>query len=260
MVGLHTIGIIDMQIRFFSDLHYGINLKEPFEIPKSDSSSVLVLAGDVCDELSSGIEEIKAACDNNRFVIFVPGNHEYHSVEMKSDALDVFVKNIDKSNFILLNNSSIYIDNTKILGATLWSNIKVNESLEKARSLKSRMRDFKKIIYDNKQLTIEKWQELHEKSVNFLERETDEGSVIVTHFLPSYEAVHEDYKGSEKNIFFASNMEDLMLRKKPKLWLFGHTHYTVDRYIHETRILSNPYGYRNQGEGIHFNPHLSIHV
>ena len=51
------------------------------------------------------------------------------------------------------------------------------------------------------------------------------------------------YAESPINRFFVSDETPLILDKKPRLWVHGHTHLTCDYMLGETRVVCNPHGY-----------------
>jgi hypothetical protein len=58
---------------------------------------------------------------------------------------------------------------------------------------------------------------------------------------------------------YASNLDDLILdNPQIKLWCFGHSHSSVDKMIGETRMLSNPKGYKDQNQN--FDPNMIIEI
>ena len=73
-------------------------------------------------------------------------------------------------------------------------------------------------------------------------------SGIPSHHIPSEEAVHKNYKGDSFNRFFVSDLTGLIKEKKPRLWVYGHTHLPNRTLVGETDIVTNPYGYPQERE------------
>ena len=73
----------------------------------------------------------------------------------------------------------------------------------------------------------------------------DEKFVVVGHHSPSFQSVHEQYKGEYlMNGAYHSSLEEFIMdRPQIKLWTHGHTHHCFDYMIGETRIVCNPRGY-----------------
>jgi Icc-related predicted phosphoesterase len=79
----------------------------------------------------------------------------------------------------------------------------------------------------------------------------DSGADIwVIHHLPSYQSVHEEYRNSDGNDFFATELSPKILDmvKPPKLIVHGHTHKQCDYMIGNTRVVCNPRGYPNEND------------
>jgi hypothetical protein len=45
---------------------------------------------------------------------------------------------------------------------------------------------------------------------------------------------------------YASNLEALIMRRQPELWIHGHIHEAADYSIGDTRVVCNPRGYRHK--------------
>jgi Icc-related predicted phosphoesterase len=71
-------------------------------------------------------------------------------------------------------------------------------------------------------------------------------SIVVTHHLPSNVCIAPQFKGSNLNRFFVSDQTRLIEEKKPKLWVYGHTHLPYDGLLGETRLICNPFGYPSE--------------
>ena len=78
----------------------------------------------------------------------------------------------------------------------------------------------------------------------------------MTHFAPSWQSISPAYGSSELNGYYASDLEDMILRKRPALWLHGHIHSRSDYRIGDTRVICNPAGY----EGRDHDPRLVVEL
>ena len=67
------------------------------------------------------------------------------------------------------------------------------------------------------------------------------------------------YRDSKVNAAFASNLDDVIDRCHPQLWIHGHMHDAVDERIGATRIIANPHGF-SLTEGADFEPDLIVTV
>lgn len=101
---------------------------------------------------------------------------------------------------------------------------------------------------------------IHNQSVKWLKDSltsiSPEKKVVVTHTAPSKHSIPEQYQGEVLNSAFASNLEWLIEKYQPALWVHGHTHGHADYMIGNTRVLANPKGY--PGENSDFEPTLVV--
>jgi len=162
-----------MLIKVMSDLHLEASPDwRPNSYPK-DCDTTLVLAGDICEiERSSYLEAfLKDMSEQFKYVLHVPGNHEYYGGHIKYSAekLDKIIKELN--NVYLLNNNSIILENTKFIGTTLWTNVNNNNPLSKF-DLENGMNDYRKIRIDNyRKLRTNDTIKMFNNNINFLKKE-----------------------------------------------------------------------------------------
>jgi hypothetical protein len=111
-----------------------------------------------------------------------------------------------------------HLDGVKILGTTLWSQIKGS---------RPGAGDDYYIKHQGKKITHKKLNSLHQEAVTFLDENIDEQPcVVLTHFLPSYLCILDKYKTGYYGNYqdrFASSLE-FLIRPGVQYWAFGHTH------------------------------------
>lgn len=95
-----------------------------------------------------------------------------------------------------------------------------------------------------------------ESTSDFLKANIQPGGIVMTHFAPSWQSISPDYGSSELNGYYASDLEDLILRKRPALWVHGHIHYRSEYRIGDTRVICNPARYK----GTDHDPKLLIEL
>lgn len=93
-----------------------------------------------------------------------------------------------------------------------------------------------------------------------LEEPFDGETVVVTHMAPSMQSVPERYKEDPLSAAFASNLDTLIERTQPALWIHGHTHDSFDYRIGCTRVMCNPYGYWGQELNPDFREDLVVEI
>jgi Icc-related predicted phosphoesterase len=231
----------------------------PFSLPviPNENEMVLILAGDImlaANPLRSFFENV---CDRHKYVLYIAGNHEfYHSEYSKAlDILDSFGNKYD--NLIYGNNKRVVLDGTSFALTTLWSSFD-NRNPNSMWNAQCHMNDYHIINHGSRKLQPIDTFYKFETSIEFLAETSID--VIVSHHAPSFQSVSPIYDTDKLNGAYASNLEELILDKQPKLklWIHGHMHHTTDYYIGDTRILANPRGYGDENK--FFNPNLLVEI
>ena len=83
--------------------------------------------------------------------------------------------------------------------------------------------------------------------------------IVITHHAPSPRCIRPWYEKSRLNPGFASDLDALIARHQPPLWVHGHMHDPVEEWVGATRIIANPHGY-SRVEGHTFNPAFVVNV
>ena len=78
----------------------------------------------------------------------------------------------------------------------------------------------------------------------------------MTHFAPSWHSISPNYGSTELNGYYASDLEDLNLRKRPALRVHGNIHSKSDHRIGDTRVICHAAGYR----GMDHDPRLVVEL
>ena len=99
----------------------------------------------------------------------------------------------------------------------------------------------------------------------FIERELEaaadahQTAVVITHHAPTPRSIRPWFQGNALNPGFASDMEAVIARHQPPLWIHGHMHDSIDEQLGDTRVLANPGGYTVE-ENPKFDPALCVEV
>lgn len=234
-----------MRLAIGSDLHLefgGVALT-------NTGADVLVLAGDICVARKLPLAWFFDICEEFSHVIYVPGNHEYygsdidHMIPKLKRDLECF------SNLHVLNNETVEINGVTFAGSTLWSSLDNRNPLT-MHKVQRGMNDFYQIFMDTHptfihnhppRLSTDRWCDEHAAAVAFLLHAN--ADVIITHFSPSYQSCSEKYLTSSINPGFHSDLNWLIEKLAPSMWIHGHTHDAFDYSIAKTRVICNPRGY-----------------
>jgi len=239
-----------MLIHYASDLHLEFyKTIEAFKLLFSsgaqpitnNKSNVLVLAGDIGNPFHSNFSEfINHCCNEYGNVVYVAGNHEYYQKNAKNPfkETDEQIVKITKhlSNFHMLNNSKVIIEDITFIGCPLFTYFPESKYAEAMEC----MNDFN---YYKPQDVVEKNKASTAYLSNYLDNATNEKIVVVTHHLPSYNAIHAKYKWDLYNYLFANALDSLVRKDSIVAWICGHTHKGGSY----GKIHINPFGYPGEG-------------
>lgn len=252
-----------MKIQVISDIHLEFNKKIPFFIKHNSyfvKAPYLFLVGDIGNPHLALWSQFIDWCDENYTQIFyVIGNHEYYGNSFTE--IPEFIKKvfITKPKFTLLQPGIIAsLEDYKVIGCTLWTDIDIGTALL--------MNDIQN-IYDNtngnnsnnnkQRITHETLLQEYkkekvwvEKTLNDLQTQNSNQKIIVaTHHLPSMQLIPAKFQNPIDMKYargFASNLDHII--PYATIWLFGHTHYHVDKMLNETRCYGNAVGYPDESD------------
>lgn len=196
-------------------------------------TSTLVIAGDFATNnlIISGISILAKRFEN---VIYVCGNHEYYGAERKDIHNNMMKLKKRFPNFYWLDNGAVTIEGQKFIGGTMWFSERPDNFLyESLINDFSYIYNFRKWVYDKNRETI-----------NFFKNNMDKGCVVITHHAPCSVSTSEEFKGDKSNRFYICDQSELIREKKPAFWIHGHMHQPVSYWLYDTRVESNPFGYK----------------
>lgn len=241
-----------MKIQIISDLHRefcGPEVFGPMNIVPGVET--LIFAGDTHVDPSSWGEYMRTYPERlNKIAVL--GNHEFYGGSPVHEKIEEYSKvaRLYCKNTHLLYTSSVTVDGVRFIGTTLWTDF--NKSMD-IFSCEHGMNDFRKIKVlrsDGKLRNIRAVDLIgrHRSEVGFITDELLNGSipdktVVITHHSPSFKSIHPKFHNDPLNGGYASDLDDLILRGKPKFWIHGHLHMATRYPIGDTEIICNPQGY-----------------
>jgi len=271
-----------MKIQYVSDLHLEFPDNKAFikETPILPIADYLVIAGDLGYlKQTDGKLQYENYCNDFldycnkkwKMTIIVPGNHEYYGgFHIKETPRKYNLRD----NVVLINNNFIDIPtkedyNILLYGATLWSNINPLEYVDVARD----MNDYHCIMYDdnvkfNPGLSIQEYLNtysfLNNAKVPPYIKNKHNGKpykmVFVTHHGCHPKCIDDCYRSSKVNSAYSTDLTELITKKAPAVWIYGHTHQTKQFVVNDTVICENSLGYVNYDSTSHFIPDVCINV
>lgn len=237
-----------MKIQIGSDLHLeslqeAVKKRCPTLITPAPEADLLVLAGDIHADCT-GIELFK---DWPVPVLYVPGNHEFYGVGWPG-ALEHMRRACEGTAITLLDKDEVVIDGVRFLGATLWTDFRINRGIPVETAMgaaQTQLLDYFRIKTQMGLLKARNTRDEHHNARSWLKRELktpfDGKTVVITHHAPHPLSVHRRYVGEVLTGAFVSDLTELMF--DPDLWIHGHCHDGFDYRVGRCRVVSNPSGY-----------------
>jgi len=261
-----------MKILICSDLHLEFG---QYQIPEMENEKdiVVVLAGDIglAKRKTSYEMFIENTCDRFRNVIWIMGNHEFYRSNMPTTLAKIWNETLDHENLYVVENETVTIDDVAFVCSTLWTSFDNSNNITMYEA-QLWMNDYQLIRTGP---ASEPWQRklkpldtlgLHLRAKEYIfpeitkQKENGKTVVVVTHHLPSFLSVPEDYKNDKLNGAYASELFEDIMDTQPHIWIHGHTHYSFDYQIGDTRVICNPRGYAPSDLNTNFNPEFIIEV
>jgi Icc-related predicted phosphoesterase len=240
--------------------------------PPQPQADVLVLAGDV----HAGAVAFDWAQQHFAVpTVLIGGNHEAYGHELfrtiafnrqRASATDGRVVFLERATWEWKSPEG---EQARFIGATLWTDFQLYGTPADSMALaEERLGDFKTIRiergYKLRTLRPSDTLRLHRASVAFLRRELhrqfDGITVVVTHHAPSPRSIAREFTDDPLNPAFASNLDALISRYEPSLWIHGHMHDSFDYKIGRTRVVCNPRGYFPGQLNPRFDPYFAVQV
>jgi len=222
-----------VKFQIASDLH--IEYRDEEKIPlsdyivKDDKTDILILAGDIgnMNRFNQLKYFLQQACSEFRYVIYVPGNHEYY-FKTKEEKVSLSYGQITKlfrlleneiEGLLIIHNQNISIGNICICGSTLWSKPE---------------RRIPNYIVRIKGIDTKRYSKLFKESVEHIKQTIDFCSfnkmdlLVVTHHSPTYTLLDENRLEDNYVSLYASHLDHLLEKEKVHTWVCGHIHKNFD--------------------------------
>lgn len=253
-----------MKIQYASDLHleFHENSRWLRDNPLVPIGDILVLAGDIGylgDDMYSKHPFWNWCADNYEQTFIVPGNHELYNYFDINNLTEGWTEEI-RANVSAVYNKVISLNDIDLILSTLWAKIHPIE----AYNVEHGVTDFRRIRNGEMLLSWNRFNDEHERCVEFIKRSIEQSSarkrVVVTHHVPSFELIAEEFKGSLINGAFTSDLNLLIEAYPIDYWIYGHSHRNIDEKIAGTKMLSNQLGYVFANEINTFKPDKFIEL
>ena len=252
-----------MKVQVLSDLHLEHGGVLPEHHPEAD---VIVLAGDLAPYTEGLVARIAEHWASAPHVLYVLGNHEFYGTELEETRARL-AEECARAGIHLLDPGMVRIGGVRFIGATLWTDLLLEGKVDEIGAhmrISREIRDFLGAIqHRGHDFTTGESVKRHRADRAFIEHELEEAeragdrAVVITHHAPSPRSVRSWYEGDPFNCAFASDLDRVIERYQPALWVHGHMHDPVDEQLGKTRLVANPAGYAYEAK-TDFDPELCI--
>ena len=258
-----------MKFKLLSDLHLEFYGRKPFgrdAIPEweptptdEDKNTILLLAGDI-HVGEKALPWIEKMCERFQEVVYILGNHEFYNNEV-NDVRDYWKTVFQGGNFTFLDNETLYLDNVRIIGGTLWTEVTDPFAIWEGPR---KMTDYQITTVREQgttlKMNVQHTNRMHAATREYIRKELEQPwkgkTIVMTHHLPHPLCVAERFKTDRLTDFFMTNLDYIIEKYDIDYWVHGHTHDNVDVEVHDTRILCNPMGYHGVQLNQDFNEGL----
>lgn len=241
-----------MKVDLISDLHlehWDLNFKCDYEcgerkhlpffenVKIKTNSEVLIVAGDISDDITRSIEFLNQISKYYRKIFFIDGNHEhlvkYPKLYTTAEIDKLIIKNGNKK-IVYLGEHCVVWRDTLFIGSNGWWNYSTKR--EEIIVQDEEEKEFQKNVINRAQKdTIE----LCKRIDKYRENKKIKQIIVVTHTVPINIFLNKNLADVKYNSWF----EIIKCESKINYWLFGHTHEKMIRQDNKNiTYISNPRG------------------
>jgi predicted phosphodiesterase len=275
-----------MRIQLFSDLH--LERYPDFQPHFSPGADVIVLAGDIGSYQSGsrltagdfGLERFAPSRSGCSKVLYVPGNHEFDSLEFDETYVRLR-ETCDRLGITWLEREVVTHGRVRFVGTTLWADFEALAAHEttETKQMQARVKAYRAAnYYLSKNTTLKLGEPVLAEGIREMSLQCqawlrsalsvpfDGTTVAVTHFAPSLLSADPRYGLSAGTAGFCNALDDLF--PLADVWMHGHLHCMNDYVVKGARegrswacrVVANPLGYLSKGEQEAFRENLIIEV
>lgn len=235
-----------MKIISYSDLH--LEFESGWKMPDDIDADLMIVAGDIIT--FKDYSPLTIFLDRwEKPVLYVTGNHEYYT-RMSRDQEETDFKNwvaTNHPNVTFLHDEAVTIGGVHFFGGTLWTDFN-NADVQSMEIAEHQINDFRLIKNpDFSPFKPSDTLELHKHYVknllDWFESKLAGPRVIISHHAPVINPRTQFMDSPLTPAFNSLDMQDIIEKHQPALWVYGHTHECDDQRIGKTRVISNQLGY-----------------
>lgn len=254
-----------MLIHLLSDLHNELRRNDPSPVQMADTGAdVIVLAGDI-DQGAEGVRW--AVRESNRLgtpVLYVAGNHEHYGGDIGAN-LRAMRRAAQGSGVHFLENDRVDLGGVRFLGCTLWTDYRACEGWDQTALMTlagARLPDHRLIRSGGALFSPALALRRHRRSLRWLREQLAMPfagpTVVISHHGPSALCGHPVFSPGPLDGAFFSRLDEWV--SQADVWIFGHTHISLEARIGRCRLVSNQRGYRGETSGFEARKQVAIAV
>jgi predicted phosphohydrolase len=203
----------------------------PFTLNPTPGTDILIVAGDVSDDIGITLEYLRYWKSKYKFVLFVDGVKEHtHKMFSTGDIGKEMRKRLYKGIYHIPSRPFI-INRIAVIGVSGWWNYHGNRNTNDSAGLKIQI-----IRRASNEYAYLK-QMLYHLEIN----KNIERVVVITHAVPTKSCTQPEKIGRQLNGLL-QEIIDSGYYKKLTHWVFGNTHVPHDKVEKGIRLLCNPRG------------------
>jgi Icc-related predicted phosphoesterase len=263
-----------MPVRPFSDIH--AEFWKPHKIQRilgmivpplpTDRETVALIAGDLglAHRQDTWLKPLKVLAEQFLAVVYVEGNHFYYHNDFFGRIHELKSEVSLPNNVHFLENESVEINGVVFIGATLWTDFQ-GKDFFKMQYARKNMSDYEVIKKPTGQRllpedTVELFYESKKYIFEAIRSAGGRKTVVVTHHGISTLSIHERFRGDSLNCAYMTDLSNEIIDHGPDLWVHGHTHNSFDYMLGKTRVVVNPYGYKDVEVNPRYDKQLVIEL
>ena len=222
---------------------------------KKTINRILIIAGDISDDIDLSIKYLNDQSVNYERILFVDGNHEHVSAYpnlLETEYIYNKIKELNNDKIVYLPKTHYKLGKTIFIGYCGWWDYDSNNN----NSVNNALKYFKEWIPELSETTnslsfinnvMKNSFAQHELIKNYLEiyqnDESIDNIVVVTHTVPLKELALDESGVLETSCQLQSKAKNL-IGKYSKLtkWIFGHTHNNLSLNKDGVHFVTNPRG------------------
>lgn len=217
----------------------GKKLHFPYDFDDK-KSKILIIAGDVSDDIDLSIEYLNKISDKYDKILFVDGNHEHVKRYPNLFTSDEINKKVTNDKIVYIPKNPYIIDKTIFIGCCGWWDYK--SGLEH-NYFKNWIKSFKKkenlsFCHNVLNRSIEEYNYIKDLVKKYDNETNIDNIVILTHTVPLDMLVLDEH-----NTVVNTKFKDIIDNsKKISHWIFGHTHDHIETKYKGIHFICNPRG------------------